>query len=795
MNRFEIFGLPRDVQLTGQVMQEGVSKPFDLVYLPAPLPTHPAFGRIGGDISLDITTGFGIGDHYLLETDTAGDIILEPGRDHRTVYFGTPGGADTWDAARIEATGATASASGAWLAGQTLYGGSPEFAITSDLFRSFTQNFWASRDNESVWFLLEGGGSHTMGGAIFLESGQSPLHPMVWGSYGTGQAIIDRNFQTTKQNLKNWVFKGLHFRQGCIINGTVENFLMTDCLTTGHDAVFQATGSGHTAHTIHNSKFLDIAKETPTAPGGAWTAANAGADRYAGAFVAQVTGFLLKNTIWDMCGWERGYVLDETPSPFQAPSNFNHCIYCSEINQDISFVDSILMHGANSGAQLRTGHASRRTIFAENNIAHQFSGPQPTLGNYTCAVHEVVTGSACRAMINTGGIDRHVTGPSSDAYDTVIEGLIVAHGADPNDPAEIAAKTEVGAGSDFSSTRFYEPEYVLYNWLALPDEQTTGLDVSTMDAATLQYWADAEQSASLGTTDMEGVATYLRSLEKPWEKAIDIWNHFAAAFGQYVYTRSTAQIVRFVPSPKGDGFRWDNPINWETGDWAGFVAGDGADLNGYVVTKYDNSVLQSLDLGVGGALTLFGGKTSCTDLAGTGVITCQRAGQLWINGANTGAKTITVEGGRLVVDAQVTGDLSVSISGDAECVIHEGALLTIAADQSLTITGDAAWVGFDGIGDGTAELRLEGTTTFVPGNNGFSPIRTFQSGIHGVTEPSLITTVILGGEINVNLSSVAPGQYDLIDANQLTGTFDTETFTEGLGTLSIIAGRLVLTVT
>jgi hypothetical protein len=756
-----------------------------------PAPTgHPGHGLIDGDPSLVVPNGFGACDHYMLQIDPDGGVVVEPGRDHIAIYIGKDAtDATTFTAAEIETTEGLpqGTVTSGWIVNSTtVYGRSPQYALSSDQAEAIWSKIEDTRPFQSNWILLERGGTYP--GSFNMIEGETPLHPALVGAWGTGPAPILPDRQNTNGAASQFVYQGLTFDSsngsGTIrAVGSVQknDVLISDCRFSGDQGVILTSSSSRAARrTLFEVNFTDIVRASPV-NGVDWT--DAWTDRESALYISGTDGVLVWRAFADHSAWADDYDPDGVfagGTYGQPPSKYSHNFYMASSNTDTTYREIISLRAASSSMQWRSGGTQIDVIHIDNNIGHQCSVGSNGGGNFNQCVDVMITSAGYKTTNMTAGgssfegaKDWGLT-DSSVLAPTVFSNYFVTHAADPNDPADQSAKPGDGKPAVHDGIQISLNDYKVFNWLAEPDEHIGGLDSAVLNATTIQRWTDADKGDPAGTNKIPDLASHLRALPMPWSRARPIWEYFADGFGVSYSTRSTPQTVVFLPWNHGDGFRWDNRRNWSTNDRPGEIAGDSADLNGATVVTYETVTLDTLDLGPSGVLRITGGRTRCATLAGSGAVTLRNAGQLWIAAESGLSKQITIERGRFANEGTILANLSMTVQSDAECLLAvETGDFTVAPGQLLRIEGNAAWVGFDGVTGGSVSATLMGRLEFIAGPLGFSPIQIFRSGAFGTMTPNVTASVTLGGTLAIDATGLPAGSYPLIDVDSLSGGFST----------------------
>lgn len=882
---------------------------------------HPGFLKAAGEPGQTHPNGWGIGDHYTLETDATVPqrMVLEPGETTQRWYFQTEenGGLT---AAQIEAAeglqAGTVTAS--WLRSGTnvnllarQYGLRSDKPVSSAAFLGSFSNELRNGVTGSPWY--DCGPGVTIG-EVHFPLGESPINPAVFGSLDPAIPVADLPRVTDTNNVGgddrvagNFVLTGIASRgQGRWrfngVNGE-ENVIFADChLSSNHDSVITSGSVPSKALTLFACTIYDCWRAMPE-PEGASDWSNPNACRISGTFFGKTVSKLTWRTHYDTNGWEPGYNEDgitwNNGAFGQPPTFYNHNSYDSEENDDVTFAEILTSRAAFSAFQSRSGSYSNVIVCVDNNAGGNFFNgfyelvlPKPlavpgfaegetvvgqtsgaswvvgvvddntadvtlemddAVSSGIFAMGETVVGQTSGARAVIGSINKsgnyalasHVltmsagnkrnndqvdeSNPSSaklegvrskawnglNAYQNVIDNMIVANLADPADAADIAQKSDI---IDTTNTGLEPAEVALvhsfdlslYNWGdAANNTGLDGLSSTALNEVTIGAFVDGLQGQPIGTETTDSALNHLRATYRnPGLLANDIWNHAATRFGRDTLGHAPGATALFTPNSKIDGYRSDSPLNWQIGGAHDLpIDGDSLGLNGNTMYSFMTFRFADLDFGAGGGLRLFGGLVSCDTSQGSGTVTLERAGKFRVGtGTHASAYDIAALGGRYEVDGTVT-NVSGDFIGQSQCIVYGGGALTIAPGESLILTGDAVKAGFDGAGGAAATLTLQGTLTFVAGASGFSSIREVRTGRFGFADlgggvtgqpvdPDVVSTVVLGGILNVNVSGLAPGTYTLINVDSLSGSFDSASVTGGTGSVSAdpSAGRVTVTV-
>ena len=229
---------------------------------------------------------------------------------------------------------------------------------------------------------------------------------------------------------------------------------------------------------------------------------------------------------------------------------------------------------------------------------------------------------------------------------------------------------------------------------------------------------------------------------------------------------------------RGDGVRWDNRLNWDSGDLPGTVAGDSVDLGGNQVVFGGTVTLDDMTFGADGGLISTHGRldVSGTLTGGAGAtLDIDRAGQVWVNGTSgSEALAITVAGGRFANTGTFDGPVALTATGGQTILATGGAEFRVDGQSRIEIGGTDTRIGFDGDDDGAAILRLEtgATLGFTAEGGGFATLGEFRSGAYGAA-PDVQSGIDLGdADLELDVTGLtATDSFVFIDADELVGSF------------------------
>lgn len=737
--------------------------------------------------------GWGTGaDHYMLETDANGELVIETGDNHREVYVSAS--ADALTVADIAAReGISRSAvDGEWLAAHPEYGSNPNMALAEDA----GMMLWAELTREqksSHWLRFEKGYTYDNidGDDLFPRSlqGEDPLHPVVITSYGEGdQPVIDSWQLLHRDTFSDIVMHDLHIKDGLEIigyegsGGGGSNNVILDTITgteQGNITIQQVDRV-----TVRNSNFYGIGEEEPQY-GEDWGAHQ---DRTFAVFAQDVDGLLVEHTTFAEIGWKEGYDFNHDGSSPQAPSMYTHNIYVSSRVADMTFRDNISSQAASFGGQLRSGGFIEDNLFLDNNAGvtvrgGDYNGEGP-VGGFSLLSGNVVTSAAYKDANLIGGLS---LGIRNGGEDSTLYGNIVAHLTDPSDPSELDYKIFNNGAVLHEKDPFYD-DTTIYGWNSARDflygtvdsqnQNIDGLNTNLLDRTT------AANLAKIVLNDPNAGIDELVDWLKENEATADELNaYFQEAFGVLQGTRTSAEEIRFIPNEIGDGVRWDNRINWSTEDLPGTVAGDGVNLGGNWVVYGGTNTIRALGFGDGGQLDISHGRldvTARTYAEGDGgFVNLSSAGQFWLGTGHIGAATLNVslDGGRFANTGVINGNVDLFVDDGQALLSADGGDFTLGAGESLVVRGADAQVGFDGYSNQLGVICFDtgSEVVFMSDGTGLGSISEFRSGAYG-DAPRVNSHIELSlTDIVVDLSAtsgLANGTYTLMSADEITGNID-----------------------
>ncbi len=733
---------------------------------------------------------------YMLETDDNGDLIVEHGDNHRKVYVsGSDDALTRDDIARIAGIRPD-QVTTQWLTANPQFGGSEQMALSEELGIGLWRSV-SDFQTSSNWLLFERGFTYNNTGLISPGGafGESALHPIYIGAWGEGtRPVITQQQYIFGSPTEHIVMQGLQFNGGLIILDPASGIIIDDSTFTREGLVVQDVPNV----TVRGSNFLDIYNTTPENSGAFW---DVGANRTTALYTAGVDGLLIEDNIFDQIGWAPNYRQDASVAGGHPPSLFSHALYVQYDNTDVTLRDTVLMRGASTGVQFRSGGFMEDVAIIDNNVAGNtgggiYQGGAP-IGNYTLVSDTVITSAAYRTVdLAQGALN---WGFQNQGHMTAIVDTIIAHMADPNNPAEIARKVDSGPALENRLPAFYN-DTIVYNWEgANPpawdggwrDANIDGLDTRVLDQTTIQRFT--AQLLGRETATIADLGAYLRAQAAgAFDDVVDsdlIIRFFQNGFGLTPVDRLDVETLRFIPNTVGDGVRWDNRLNWDTGDLPGTVDGDSVNLGGNrVIFSAQTTDVRDLEFGDRGGLQVTSGRLNVGDdltvARGVATLEISNVGQFWTEGFDgPGLLDIDQTGGRFVNTGNMRGQVDLTASGGQTVLASDNSTFALTAGSRLNVVGDNGEIGFDGNQGGLAILGLgdRSTLAFTAQDGRLGTIEEFRTGAFG-DAPNVKSGIDLGNAgLQINLTGITGNQsFTLMQVDELIGRLETASFT-GLG--------------
>lgn len=666
-------------------------------------------------VALDIRrsvqlAGWSEGDWYMLETDPAtGDLIVEPGRNHRKIYVSASPAAYTAAMIAAEAGVSVGTVTTAWLTDRPDWGGSPEKALVASL----GINIWKGTiaQGGSNWLLFERGydyaGISCWPPAVTSESA---LHPTYVGAWGAGSAPTNILYESNGGYSGHQVLNGIH--KVNLRSLDCHNWLIADVENSDYKLGYSGdhTSKRAVGLTLYRTAIMDACEPRPDATNGVRDVWNAHADRESGGYIAGVSGLLVLDTFWDHNGWEDGYHPDgltwNNGEFGQPPTLYSHNLYTQWTNRDVGFIGMFNSRGPAHGSQLRAGGYHDQCFYLDNDVVNSSLGGNYDENGYNghYGLQTYVTATSAGYKFTPDNQAR-VWGFGESSRFGAMVGCLICHKADPNNPAEIAFKTVNHSAIRRNST--YPLVYndtIVYGWNG-SNENTSAVDPEVMDATTIQNrGGDLLGQPSATIPDYLEVVRAMTPQQRVAETR-NVLDYFRRGAGMRALREIPAELT-FKPDWRGEGFRWENVLNWGDGfvdAVPGFQAGDTASLHGNRVKFGPRTrTVAEIEFG-GGVLEVSSGKLVALSHADAAQVEVYNSGQYFAPANADG--DYSVRGGRLAYGGSAAVDLAVS--GDAECLF--GSALTIASGKTLRVDGGLCFAGWDGDGSPTLTIGSGGT--------------------------------------------------------------------------------------
>ncbi len=732
-------------------------------------------------------------NHYMLETDDDSELVIETGDNHREVYV--TGSSDALSIADIASAEGlqTWQINAQWLADNPQYGSSADTALDMDAaMMLWGELVGTGSEPSSNWLRFEAGYTYQSRGEDISTrgmQGESPLHPIVITSYGEGaQPVIEGDMYFIANDFSNIVVHDLHFVDTVLVAGPGDqsNNVIFDSVTGTEEGALVVQNVD--SFTLRDSNFYNLNPDEPV-HGGTWHAFD---DRVQGIYAQGGVGLLIEGTRFTEIGWEDGYAYDRSADSPQAPGMFSHAVYVQNDNLDVTFRDNIMGQAASFGAQIRTGGFVEDNLFFDNNAMLNVlgGGDGGPIGHYSLVQGNVVTDAGYRDAVTAGALS---LGIDNQGYQTALIGNIVAHLTDPEAPWELDSHFYNNGGLNNQRAAFFD-DTVVYNWFSGEDvlydreesheRNVDGLDRDVLDQTTMNNLARMLLNDPNATTD-----DLVQWIQVNEVTADELNAFFQAAFGILPDNRADAREVRFIPDERGDGVRWDNRLNWDSGDIAGSVAGDSVDLGGNLVIYGGTQTISALDMGDNGRLEVSSGRLTVTGQATSGAsgaeIDITSAGQVWLGGySSQGVLSVTQDGGRFANTGLVSGNVDLVIESGQAILSADGGIYTVGRNGELVIDGADALVGFDDDDGDLGVIRFDAGAdlTIASDASGLGRIAEFRSGAFG-DNPNVTSRIELGDlDLTVDLTQayIDNGTYMLMSADEIVGSLGSFDVT-GLG--------------
>lgn len=648
--------------------------------------------------------GWPEGEHYFLPLDSSGRSIVEPGRNHRKFYITS--GAHGYTKAMIaaEAGIAESAVTDSWIV-SSIYGATEAKPLEATVgISAFNSCIGNGKADASHWLLLERGYSYPGITPMAWARGESAIHPIYQGAWGTGpkpKASMGQGSSRPRRFLVRRDIEALG-----VGAGNVSNIFYEDCDFRGPAelAISAAEAAGAEGATLRRITIFDVARDRPVDGQTDWKAASN--NRFGGVYTSGVDGVLFDQCTVDLTGWAENY--DPINAAWnngefgQPPSYYSHNFYLSAMQSDVMMRETWTSRAASQGIQARASGYFIDNIIVENPLGVGRGSGVESGGHgmpvaYGLFLGNIVEGSCHRPVYSHRGA--YGTAQSIWPVGCAMIQHITAHPADPNDPADVSAKAGQGFLLDYTRS-FTETDFaydvVTQGGWGRPDR---GVVVSQGQANATTVGKYFQHFHGGDGTRKDAYRLVRQTLSQNFAKELARW--YRIGFGLPVPpTRSQAATMTFSPDTRADGFQWFNRLNWSLKELP--RDGDSVDLNGNF-TRFGSLSLSVAAVELGGAkLDVVSGRLTAAAVTGAGAITVRKCGQMFLAGG-VADHDVTVRGGRFAVTG-AHRSRNLSVSGRSETLFGPDFTLPVGAE--LRVTGSLPFVGWDGAG--SAVLRLQG---------------------------------------------------------------------------------------
>lgn len=659
--------------------------------------------------------GFASGIHYWLAQDSAGDWIVKPGRFHRKIYV--TGSANAFTKAKIaqHAGVAETTVTASWLAARPQYGGSEAMALDHAMYiLLMSQLNGRNKTGRSDHIFFERGytyGNIRSGDNGLSYKGESEIHPLLFDAWGVGDdPSVTVSWE--KMGPKNIVIRNLSTRYFYV--SYAANIAVSGGFHTGSEYL-----QGNAVNGLALLELIIYDRASPTPTGATWDGSNT---RTSGAYMTEVFNVIADGCLVDRNGWAEGYDYNRSSAFPMPPSDRNHGLYWTFNGGNYMIRDTWITRNSSAGQQVRCGLYSERNIYLDNNYATG-GGTGSNMGLIHQFLQEfdpVVFGAGYKRVNGYQGVIHGAF--SAEGPRTARFGAVVAHLANPDDPAEIADRTmgdpshpEWDGRSPYGTAYddYALNEIKVYKWRKSNsgvwlNENVGGLNGTTLDQTTPHRWFGTKLGKTWATLE-EGVA-WLKDRNIPLKQAAREFNDWVRSrYGYTVPTRTAAATVNFVPHAECEGSRADNRRNWSTLDLPGRNTGDTMNLKSRSVLFGTTSHTLAAMVSEGGKARVTGGLLAPATISDAADVTVERAGTFRLGSAPHALK-ITADSGLVHLTGTIAS-LDLTARGHSEVLLGPNA--NVPAGKKLLISGQRPMVGWDGTG--TATLTVAGTLEFRAG--------------------------------------------------------------------------------
>jgi len=706
-----------------------------------------------------LTGGWASPKYYQLEVDPSTDeLVIEPGKNSIAVLYKV--GGKSWNDVKTEqslsqndlnSVGNQVRLNPSWG-----YGTTDALAVDQELAEELASNQYAEYF-QSVWLLAARGANVASSSLTFERPGESALHPIVVGSYGTG--VAPKFLGNTPRPIAgsaNFVIKDVDCGHAVRIAGL--KYMCASNITCDHSNAPSVGDPGLTLGgtdddgmlhaTARCMKFIDINQDVP---GDSRTEWSFSADRVSPYYAAKAAYVNFDKMFDTYGGWSVTYNQGGTNAGGQTPDDRSHSKY---IQRNVHLVtvsnhltlfpnfqagqwrsdcvaQDLFCMGANSGWAFLSPIQEARMSYADGLVQYK-GGWKQYAGNSEGSGGPVVVANGMYVEMPQMPIYNILQCNSgTGTYFSTTDSTEVANG-----PKLVTALSQQVRGVTFDSPELapaltgsfatsLESNYAIANWSTVTDSNVTPTEASNIAAKSLGGWLDEHLSQTAGTSDDDDAEAYLRAHAAPWTFVKSINDYFQDPLGWVSAERTTSSTCTFsaVGNDLSPPTRADVKRNWSTGDLPGTVSGDSISINDDV--EWNQTPVNSiagLTLGANGSLTMYGGAlrpSSVTVATGGNLVTLDGGSKFDLPGyTGSGRLSVVADESRFVNTGTVNGNVDLTSRYKAEVVLaEEGETFTLDSSGTLTSYGpfpyySAINMGFDGYSGGTATAVINGTLAF-----------------------------------------------------------------------------------
>lgn len=316
--------------------------------------------------------GFASGRAWMLPIDKAtGLIIFEPGRNGRTFYV--TGGAHGYTRAMIAAEDgiSESAATDSYIRASTKWGRTPAKALEATIgYNAWKGVTGSNNPYQSNRLCFEKGYDYTAitGNGLIHRgaSGESPLHPQVVDSYGTGPDPLFRLPDPLFQNgtpAQSWfAFQGLETNHKIAPISPLD-MILSHIKSVRAPGAFYMQNAGH--KTLYRCAGINPSRPTPGVEGD-W---GFPAPHDCGIYASNCTSLLILETFLDQSGWRDGYNPESNSTLYpHPPSGLAHGIYGQYNFSDFVMRRTMISRSSSQTAQIRGGGSVEDSFLIDGNM-------------------------------------------------------------------------------------------------------------------------------------------------------------------------------------------------------------------------------------------------------------------------------------------------------------------------------------------------------------------------------------------------------------------------------------------